>query len=125
MLQSKPEHQASVLNTPDTIKIVEPLQQEIDQLKYELDIRNNQIVSLKTSLKERIIAPIKENERGLLKKQYNDEHSKVIQLEGKVRSLESGIRRLKLDYGELLHREHDCMAIKANGEQCSKKAVIE
>ena len=125
VLQSKSEDQASILNNPDTINIVEPQQQEIAQLKYELSIKDNQIVSLKNSLKEKIVAPIKENERGQLTKQYYDEHSKAIQLEGKVRSLESDIRRLKLDYDELLHREHDCMVIKANGEQCTKKAVID
>ncbi len=125
VLQSKSEHQASVLSNPDAINIGKPLKQDIAQLKSELSIKDNQIVSLKDSLKAKIVAPIKENERGKLKKQYNDEHSKAIQLEGKVRSLESDIRRLKLDYDELLHREHDCMSIKANGERCAKTAVID
>lgn len=39
VLQSRPEYQASVLNNPDVINIVEPQQQEIAQLKYELSIK--------------------------------------------------------------------------------------
>jgi len=78
VLQRKPEHQVGVLNNPDVINIVEPLQQIIDQLKSELGIKDNQVVSLKNSLKEKVVAPIMESERGLLKKQYSAEHSKAI-----------------------------------------------
>ena len=88
-------------------------------------VKDAKINGLNKSLQEKIVTPVTENERSLLKKQYNDEHSKAIKLDGKVRTLESNFRFLKRDYDELLHREYDCMAIKGNSERCSKKAVVD
>jgi len=125
VLQGKQVQQINVFKDPDAVSIVEELQIKIRKLEADLRIKDNQIVSLKESLKDKIIAPFTENERSLLKKQYNEERYKVMKLDGKVRTLESNIRCLKRDYDVLFHREYDCMAIKGNGEQCTKKAVID
>lgn len=52
-------------------------------------------------------------------------HLRAVNLETKVRSLKATIKRLKTDYDVLLHQEYDCMAIKADGKRCRKKAVID
>ena len=125
VLNGKSEQQASVFKDPKAVSIVEGLQNKIRKLESELRIKDNQIGSLRKTLKEKIIAPFTENERSILKKQYNEEHSKALKLEGKVRTLESNLRYLKRDYDDLLHREYDCMAIKGNGDRCTKKSVVD
>ena len=122
MLQGKSEQQISTFKDSESISIVKELQEKIHQLETDLRVKDVKIVNLKEHLKEKIVMPITENERSLLKKQYHDEHSKAIKLEGKVRSMKSIIRKLKINYDVLLHREYNCMAIKSNGERCTKKA---
>ena len=125
VLQGESEQQTSIFKDPfkdpEVISIVKGLQEKIHQLEAETKVKDTKIAGLKENLKERIVKPVTVNERSLLKKQYDDEHSKAIQLEGKMRNMESTIRKLKIDYDVLFHREYDCMAIKLNGERCSKK----
>jgi len=47
----------------------------------------------------------------------------VIHTESKLNGLKSSYRLLKHDYEALLHREHDCMAIKGDGQRCTKKST--
>jgi len=48
-----------------------------------------------------------------------------IKQESIIMSLKSTIRTQKHKYSELLHKEHDCMFIKKDGERCTKKSVID
>lgn len=125
VLHGNSEQQTSAFKGLETDSIFDNLQEKVRQLEAVLKTKDNQIGSLKESLKEKLIAPLTENERSLLKKQFTEEHSKAMKLGGKVRTLESNLRILKRDYDALLHREYDCMAIKGNGERCTKKAVID
>ena len=125
VLQGKSEQQASIFKNHEPVSTVKKLQKKLHQLEADLCTKDAKIVALKESLKQKIVTPFTENERSLLKKQYNEEHSKALKLDGKVRTLESNLRYLKRDHDELFHREYDCMAIKGNGERCSKKAVVD
>lgn len=125
VLQGESEQQTSIFKDPEVIGIVKGLQDKIYLLEAETKVKDTKIAGLKENLKERIVKPITVNERSLLKKQYDDEHSKAIQLEGKVRNMESTISKLKNDYDILFRREYNCMAIKGNGERCSKRGMVD
>ncbi|WP_221896949.1 hypothetical protein [Bathymodiolus japonicus methanotrophic gill symbiont] len=57
--------------------------------------------------------------------ELDKEHLKAVHADSKVESLKSSYRYLKRTYDELLHREYDCMAIKTNGDRCSKPAKVD
>jgi len=106
------EQQTTLYDDPTSISIVTDLQDKIRQLEAKKQI-------IETKLVER-------NEISLKLIQERDkEHLKVIHAVSKLESLKSSYRMLKELHDELLHREYDCMAIKVNGQRCSKAAKLD
>ncbi|MCF7970298.1 MAG: hypothetical protein K9L22_03915 [Methylococcaceae bacterium] len=52
-------------------------------------------------------------------------HLNAVHTESRLEALKSSYRLLKHDYDALLHREHNCMAIKGNGERCTRPAKLD
>jgi len=106
------EQQTQVFNDPDAVSIVTELRDKILEIGAEKRISDNKLA--------------KQQEISLKLVQERDkEHLKAVDAESKVESLKSNYRVLKGTYDELLHREHDCMALKVNGERCRKEAKID
>jgi len=53
------------------------------------------------------------------------EHLEAMQAQGNITALKARNQALMRDYDELLHREHNCMAIKANGTRCTRTATLD
>jgi len=104
VLNGKGEQQGNLFKDPDTVSLVSDLQEKIHLLEAE-----KQIIEAKLHF-------IQNN---------NVEDPKVTYTKGKLESLKSSYRMLKLTYDELLHREHDCMAITASGERCNRPAKLD
>jgi len=112
VLSGKEEQQTSVFKDPEAVSIVADIQEKIHFLEAE-----KQIIEAKLIEREDI---------GLkLVKERDKEHLKAVHAESKVESLKSSYRLLKNTHDELLHREHDCMAITGSGERCSKPAKLD
>lgn len=112
VLNGSGEQQSNVFKDPEAISIVEDLQEKIRLLEAEKGI-------IEAKLVER-------EEIGLTLVQARDkEHLKAVHAESKVESTKSSYRILKDAYDELLYREYNCMAIKTNGERCSKPAKVD
>lgn len=92
---------------------IKGLESEVQRLKDEL-------VKLH---RHNAFKPLETTERAELIEKYQTERGKVIRLEGQDRSNKSSIRSLKSKIDRIEHLEHDCQAIKANGERCSRPAV--
>ncbi len=106
------EQQASVFNDPDAVSIVTGLQEKIHALEAEKRISDSKLA--------------KQQEVSLnLAQERDKEHLNVIHTESKLNGLKSSYRLLKHDHEALLHREHDCMAIKGDGQRCTKKSVTD
>jgi len=104
------EQQTSVFNDPDAVSIVEELQEKIHSLEAEKRISDSKLA--------------KQKEVSLnLAQECDKEHLNVVRIESKLNGLKSSYRLLKHDYDALLHREHDCMAIKGDGQRCTKKST--
>jgi len=106
------EQQINVFKDPEAVSIVEELQEKIHALEAEKRISNSkldkqQAVSLN------------------LAQEWDKERLNVMQTESKLNGLKSSYRLLKHDYEALLHREHDCMATKGDGQRCTKKSVTD
>jgi len=86
------------------------LKNEVKRLKDEL-LAVNQTLATKS---------LDADERLKLKDRYNSEHLKVVSLEGKNRQNEGTIRSLKEEIKQLKHLEHNCQALKSNGERCTR-----
>jgi len=104
VLNKKGEQQLSVFKDPAAASIVSDLQEKIRVLETE-----KQIIAAKLHF-------IQNN---------NVEDPKVAYTKGKLESLKSSYRMLKLTHDELLHREYDCMAITVSGERCNKPAKLD
>lgn len=104
--------QTTLYNDPASVSIVTDLQEKILRLEAE-----KQIVEAK--LIEREGVSLK------LVQERDKEHLKAVHAESKVESLKSSYRMLKSTHNELLHREHDCMAITGSGARCSKPAKLD
>lgn len=89
------------------------LQDEVLHLKDEL-FKSHQSNATK---------PLESTERLELVEKYQNERSNVVRLEGQDRSNRSTIRGLKADINRINHLEHDCQALKSNGERCTRPAV--
>jgi len=104
------EQQASVFNDPDAVSIVEELQEKIHSLEAEKRISDSKLA--------------KQQEVSLnLAQERDKEHLNVVHTESKLNGLKSSYRLLKYDHEALLHREHDCMAVKGDGQRCTKKST--
>jgi len=102
--------QVSAFKDPEAVSIVLELQEKIHQLEadkrlIERELAKQQKISLN------------------LAQERDKEHFNAIHTEGKLDSLKSSYRLLKYDHEALLHREHDCMALKGDGQRCTKKAT--
>jgi len=106
------EQQCSIFNDPSVVSIIEELQEKIIGLDAKNLILENKLA--------------RQQEMGLKLVQERDkEHLKSVHTESKINSLRSSYRLLKNDHEALLHREHNCMVIKRNGERCSKTAKLD
>jgi len=106
------EQQTSAFKDPEAVSIVADLQEKIHVLEAE-----KQLIEAKQ---------VKQQEISLKLAQERDKAClNVIHTESKLESLKSSYRMLKHTHEELLHREYDCMALKANGDRCSKPAKID
>jgi len=106
------EQQVSVFNDPGAVSIVSELQEKIHVLEAEKGISERELA--------------KHQEISLKLVQERDKaHLNAVGTESKLEALKSSYRLLKHDYEALLHHERDCMAIKGNGERCTKKSVID
>jgi len=104
------EQQSSVFNDPDAVSIIEGLQEKIHTLDAEKRIIENKLArQQEISLK--------------LVQERDAKHLNAVHTESKLNALKSSYRLLKHDYNVLLHREHDCMAIKGDGQRCTKKST--
>ena len=104
------EQQTSVFNDPDAVSIVTELQEKIHALEAEKRISDSKLA--------------KQQEVSLnLAQERDKEHLNVVHTESKLNGLKSSYRLLKHDHEALLHREHDCMAIKGDGQRCTKKST--
>ncbi|MDF1583644.1 MAG: hypothetical protein P1P78_10075 [Methyloprofundus sp.] len=112
VLKGKSDQQSSAFNDPDSVSIVTELQEKIHTLDAE------------KRLIERALA--KQQEISLKLTQERDKaHLNAVHTESRLESLKSSYRLLKYDYDVLMHREHDCMAIKCDGERCTRPATLE
>ena len=114
-----------------TVKINDFILPFVRQLKGNLkkgQVTTETIKSLFAVLKGKKLTvdnqPLKEANIKLVLER-DKEHLRAVKLGTKVRSLEATIKRLKIDHDALLHQEYNCMAIKANGKRCTKKAVVD
>lgn len=113
ILKSSPENkQTSAFKDLGSLSTAQSLQNKIHQLEDEKRIIENKL----TAQKERSLVLVTERDK---------KHLISVQTEGRLNSLKSSYRMLKSDYDALLHREYDCMAIKGNGDRCTKKAVVD
>ena len=106
------KQQTTLYNDPASVSIVTDLQEKILHLEAK-----KQIVEAKLIEREGI---------GLkLVKERDKEHLKAVYADSKVENLKSSYRMLKINYDEVLHQNHDCMAITGSGERCSKPAKLD
>jgi len=104
------EQQTSVFNDPDAVNIVSELQEKIHALEAE-----KRIIERELAKQQEIILN--------LAQERDKEHFNAVYTESKLNGLKSSYRLLKHDHEALLHREHDCMALKGNGQRCTKKST--
>ncbi len=55
---------------------------------------------------------------------YDQEHLKVVKLEGNVQSLKSTVRSLRSEINTLKDKENDCQALKSGGGRCTRSAKV-
>jgi len=112
VLDGKSEQQPSLFKDPETISLVNELQAKITLLEAE-----KRIIDTKLKDREKFnLATIQERDK---------ERLNVISANSKLESLKSSYRILKLNYDELGHKIYDCMAVKANGDRCTKPSKID
>ncbi len=112
VLDGKYDQQSSMFKSPETVKIVNELQEKIRVLEAEKQIIKDKLIKNKD---------IRLN----LVQERDNWHLNAVQTKNELENLKSSYRLLKNNYSELLNPEHVCMAIKANGERCSKKAKLD
>lgn len=112
VLDGQGEQQSSAFKDPEAISIVAELQEKIHTLEAEKRIIKRELVEQQ----EISLKFVQERDK---------EHLNAVHTESELESLKSSYRTLKRTHEELLHREHDCMAIKANGERCTKAAKLD
>jgi len=106
------EQQTTLYDDPTSISIVTDLQDKIRQLEAEKQISDTKLVERDEISLQLVL-------------DRDKEHLKVTHTNSKLESLKSSYRLLKSTHDELLHREYDCMAIKVNGQRCSKAAKLD
>jgi len=112
ILNGKGEHQGNLFKDPDTASLVSELQDKIRLLEAE-----KQLIEVKLKDREEFnLGTIQERDKERLKNVY---------VNSKLESLKSSYRILRLNYEEMEHKNYDCMAIKANGDRCTKPSKID
>lgn len=96
----------------DSVSLIEGLQEKI------------RVLEAKNSILETTLASQRETNLNLVYER-DREHFEAVQAQNSLKTLKLRNQFLKRDYDELLHREHSCMAIKADGTRCTRQATLD
>jgi len=97
-------------------------QEEIDEITRQKGLIQNELYQLKQKMQSPI-EPDLEFRTKLVAK-YDKEHRKVVDLESKVRNLDSDKRALTHKLEQLSNKTFSCQCLTKNGERCTREGKL-